>query len=229
MSHNENIVRIKVVHDALEELSSEVVFVGGATVSFYADRPAGEPRPTEDVDILVELLHYKDYAQIEERLRKKGFMNDMESNVICRYKVRGIIVDVMSTRENPLGFTNRWYEKGYRTAMKYSVDKNYTLSIFQPVYFLASKFEAFNNRGQGDGRWSSDFEDIVFVLNNRAAIWSELRKAEGEVADFLKEQFSRLLQNNYADEWISSHLDFTEQRRVRLILGEMEAFIYNEG
>lgn len=47
----ESITRIKVVYDALEELANEVVFVGGATVALYADRPSGEARPTDDVDI----------------------------------------------------------------------------------------------------------------------------------------------------------------------------------
>jgi len=60
----ESIGRIKVVYDALEELANEVVFVGGATVALYAERPSGEARPTDDVDILVELIHYKDYAAI---------------------------------------------------------------------------------------------------------------------------------------------------------------------
>ena len=32
-----------------------------------------------------------------------------------------------------------------------------------------------DNRGGGNGRWSSDFEDIVYVLNNRNSIWEELR------------------------------------------------------
>lgn len=105
----ESITRIKVVYDALEELANEVAFVGGATVALYADRPSGEARgPTDDVDILVELTHYRDYAAIEERLRSKGFTNDTESGVICRYRVRGIIVDVMPTGENTLGFTNSW-------------------------------------------------------------------------------------------------------------------------
>ncbi len=99
----ESITRIKVVYDALEELANEVVFVGGATVALYADRPSGEARPTDDVNILVELLHYRDYAVIEERLRSKGFTNDTESGVICRYRVRDIIVDVMPTGENTLG------------------------------------------------------------------------------------------------------------------------------
>jgi hypothetical protein len=83
----ESITRIKVVYDALEELADEVVFVGGATVALYADRPSGETRPTDDVDILVELIHYRDYAAIEERLRSKGFtcwkMNTSVSGSLC--------------------------------------------------------------------------------------------------------------------------------------------------
>ncbi len=35
--------------------------------------------------------------------------------------------------------------------------------------FLATKFEAFKDRG-GDYRTSHDFEDIVYVLDNRTTI-----------------------------------------------------------
>jgi hypothetical protein len=225
MSHRENVVRIKVVYDALEELGREVVFVGGATVSLYADRPAVETRPTEDVDILVEILHYRDYAAIEERLRSKGFTNDTESRVICRYRVQGITVDVMPTGENALGFTNPWYEAGFTTSMEHTLEQGYKIRIFQPVYFLASKLEAFKNRGGGDGRWSSDFEDIVFVLNNRTPIWQELRASEGSVKDFLRKELGEMLQNKFIDEWIAVHLEHSEQKRVRTILGELESFI----
>lgn len=58
MSHRENITRIKAVHQALEELAADVVFVGGATVSFYSTRPETETRPTDDVDIVVEIIQY---------------------------------------------------------------------------------------------------------------------------------------------------------------------------
>ena len=225
MSKKENITRIKVVHDALEALASEVVFVGGATVSLYTDRPSGEARPTEDIDILIELLHYRDYAALEEKLRTKGFINDTESNVICRYKVQGIIVDVMPTGENVLGFTNRWYVDGYKTSMEYNLEPGYTIRIFQPAYFLASKMEAFNNRGRRDGRWSSDFEDIVYVLNNRTTIWEELRMADGEVFHYLKQEFGKLLANEYIDEWISVHLEQSEQARIRTITGELKLLV----
>lgn len=88
MSHRENITRIKAVYLALEELATEVVFVGGATVSLYSTRPETETRPTDDVDIVVEIMHYKDYVAIEERLRSKGFVNDVASGVICRYIIQ---------------------------------------------------------------------------------------------------------------------------------------------
>lgn len=131
----ENITRIKVVYNALEELADKIVFVGGATVALYADRPAGESRPTEDVDILVELIHHRDYAAIEEKLRAKGFINDIESGVVCRYRVRGVIVGVMPTSENVLGFSNSWYEEGYNTAVTYDLGEHHKVKIFQPVYF----------------------------------------------------------------------------------------------
>ena len=221
----ESITRIKIVYDALEELANEVVFVGGATVALYADRPSGEARPTDDVDILVELMHYRDYAAIEERLRSKRFTNDTESGVICRYHVQGIIVDVMPTGENTLGFTNSWYEQGYDTAVTNALDEHYSIKIFHPVYFLATKMEAFNNRGGGDGRWSSDFEDIVYVLNNRNSIWEELQASDTAVKAYLKEQFRLLLENEYFGEWISVHLEHTEQRRLRMIIGELALFV----
>lgn len=106
MSNTENIARIRAVYNALEELAEQVVFVGGATVSLYTDRPTIESRPTGDVDIVVEIATYRDFSAIEEKLRQKGFVNDIESGIICRYVVSGVIVDVMPTAESVLGFSN---------------------------------------------------------------------------------------------------------------------------
>ena len=159
------------VYHALGELAGDFFFIGGATVSLYTDRTTSELRPTDDVDILVELTKYEEFAKIEEKLRRKGFANDIESGIICRYKVHGITVDVMPTSENILGFTNKWYEAGTRNGTSIRLDENVEIRIFTPLYFLASKFEAFKSRGNNDGRQSSDFEDIVYIMNNRSTIW----------------------------------------------------------
>jgi hypothetical protein len=189
MSDHQNITRIKVLYNALEELAGRVVFVGGAVVSLYSDRPAAEIRPTDDVDILIELADYRGYAGLEDKLRKKGFVNDVESGVICRYIVKGIVVDVMPTAKGILGFSNRWYKEGFSTSIEHVLEEGYTIRIFQPVYFLAAKLEAFKDRGAGDGRTSRDFEDIIFVLNNRNKIWNEMAEAPALVKSYLKRSF----------------------------------------
>ncbi|UOE50901.1 hypothetical protein MTO98_07395 [Mucilaginibacter sp. SMC90] len=224
MSHHDNLVRIKVVYDALEEIATQVAFVGGATVSLYADRATQEVRPTDDIDILIELASYNGYSGVEEKLRGKGFVNDWESGVICRYKVKGIVVDVMPTSDNVLGFANRWYPDGFANATIYEFD-GYAIRIFSAAYFLATKLEAFKDRGNDDGRMSTDFEDIVYLLNNRSAIWDELRQLTGPIKDYIVQTFKELLDNKYIDEWVSAHLDYAEQERQYFIIGAMEEII----
>ncbi|QPH41112.1 hypothetical protein [Pedobacter endophyticus] len=224
---NHNLIRIKVVFDALEELAQDIIFIGGATVSLYADRLTEEIRPTDDIDILIELLNYRDYGEVERKLFNKGFSNDIESGVICRYKVNGIIVDVMPTSDKILGFANRWYAKGFEMAIKTNIGDGYNIKIFDPVHFLASKIEAFKNRGNDDGRWSTDFEDIIYILNNRSTIWEEILSCDDELFDYIEGFFSDLIVNKYLDEWISVHLGYGEEERTAVIIGLLSDFILN--
>ncbi len=85
MSHQTNITRIRAVSNALGDLRDRVVFVGGATVSLYADRKATEVRPTDDVDILLEIATRAQFAEVEERLRAFGFKNDTTATFVGRY------------------------------------------------------------------------------------------------------------------------------------------------
>jgi hypothetical protein len=89
MSRQNNVRRIKTVAAALGDLLNDVVFVGGSTVSFYAEFEF-EVRATEDVDIIVEAINYAEHAGFEEKLRARGFSNDVKSHVRCRYKVDGV-------------------------------------------------------------------------------------------------------------------------------------------
>jgi predicted nucleotidyltransferase len=221
MSHRENIIRIKAVHTALQELAQDVVFIGGATVSLYSTRPETETRPTDDVDIVVEVIHHREYAAIEKKLRLKGFVNDVESGVICRYTVKGITVDVMPTNEEILGFANKWYLEAFASSIPVELGEGITVRIFSGPYFIATKLEAFADRGENEGRFSSDFEDIVHVLNHRHSIWEEIKQSTGTLKEYLKDEFAQLLGQKYIDEWISVHLEHGEQKRVGFILANM--------
>ncbi|MEO7393985.1 MAG: hypothetical protein ABIU11_03530 [Chitinophagaceae bacterium] len=149
MSHSINITRIKAVSNALLKLETPVVFAGGATVSLYADIDfREEARPTDDVDVVIELVAYKNYAAVEEKLRAIGFVNDIHSKVICRYKYQGLIVDIIPTDEKVLGFSNKWYAPGFKLAIDFEIDKQHIVKIFPVAYFIASKLEAFKSRAK---------------------------------------------------------------------------------
>ena len=162
-----NIRRLKVIADGLGELCKDVVFVGGSVAELYADDPAAtDIRPTMDVDCVIELATYSSLQDFEQMLRDRKFVNDIESGVICRWKYNGEIVDIMPDRDSILGFTNRWYRPGFQHREEVMVDDK-TIFILPPLYYVATKIEAVRGRGGDDLRFSHDFEDLVYVLNNK--------------------------------------------------------------
>lgn len=66
INHHINITRIKAVAQAFNRLNEKVVFVGGATVSLYPDKPVLETRPTDDIDVIIEILNFNDRTILEE-------------------------------------------------------------------------------------------------------------------------------------------------------------------
>lgn len=224
VSHNENILRIKAVDGLLEELRHEVVYVGGATVSLYADRVGHDFRPTNDIDILVEVASTGDYLAVQEKLRNKGFEPDSTAQFVGRFTTQGLIVDLMPTLPDVLGFSNRWYSEGFKHAMSFRIDDEHTVRIFTAPHFIATKFEAYHNRGKGDGRTSSDFEDIIYVLENRRSIWDEMRAAPKELKSYLTEQFAALARNPYLEEWIDGHTGFNSPPATYYLVDQWQQF-----
>ncbi|HAL83844.1 MAG TPA: hypothetical protein DCO83_17700 [Mucilaginibacter sp.] len=205
---HENLIRLKVVHQLLAGLNHDYVFVGGATVSLYATNPAlsEEVRPTDDVDVVVELATYTGYAALDEKLRSLGFQNDVASGVICRYKVQGIIVDVMPTHPEAIGFSNKWYPEGFENAIEYSLDAATTIKIFTLPYFIASKWEAFKGRGNNDYRTSQDFEDLVYVWENADDLEEQLQTAPEHLRAYLYNEMVKIIDSDDFEEGLYAHL-----------------------
>lgn len=239
MSKQANINRIRAVYNALGAFRDSVVFVGGATVALYSDREAEDARPTDDVDIVVEIWSRAEYAKLEEQLRSIGFQPDTSSPSICRFRVQGIVVDIMRTQEeepediqvdimatqNVLGFYNIWYPDGFAHSIKYEIDEWHTVRIFSAPYFIASKIEAFKSRGGNDGRMSHDFEDMVYLMENRATLWNEIANAENAVRLYLTEWFGHLLKQPYTEEWISANVSDGSTRLTERIIMQMRELV----
>lgn len=223
-----NVVRIKVLAEAFSRLKNKVVFVGGAVVELYCDDPArAEVRPTDDVDVVVELINLGSYATLEEDLRAIGFQNDMFSSVICRYKYHDIVIDIMPTDANILGFTNVWYNDGLSHSIPYVLNDGLAIQIFTLHYFIASKFEALKSDRHGkDYRYNSDFEDIIYIFDNRINIKSELVECTNDVKVYLQKMIIALLQRPYIEEEIIANLEYSSSnQRKNRILAIWESFI----
>jgi len=59
--------------------------------------------------------------------------------VICRYKIHGIIVDIIPTNDSSVGFNNKWYPHGFNQAVGH-VERGFppaTLAILEELKKIA--------------------------------------------------------------------------------------------
>ncbi len=156
---SDNIEMLQIVADGLGDLRNKIVFVGGAVAELYADDPASSDiGPTQDVDCTIELSSYKELTEFEEALRTNGFANDNSQGApICRWIYQDIKVDVMPADEKVLSFNNQWYHGGVGSKISKTLPNGTGIFVFPAEYYLASKFEAHNDRGGNDLRQSHDF------------------------------------------------------------------------
>ena len=188
---------------ALGPLVDEVVFVGGATIALWITDPAAPPpRPTVDVDVIVEAASRLEYHAFEERLRSSGFREDQEDGVICRWShaETGLRLDAMPAKGGILGFENRWQRKALPHAGDRTLPNGAVIRAVPPPYLLATKLEAFAGRGHGDFLASEDFADVIALIDGRAEIVAEVRDAPREVRVYLADELGRLsVDRRFAD------------------------------
>ena len=100
------------------------------------------------------------------------------------------------------------------------IDEEVEIMIFDLEYFLASKFEALNSyRHGGDFRLNSDFEDIIYVFDNRLNIIEELQAKKSPAIDYLRKEVRSLLERPNIDEEITSNLESSNSvyRKNRIV------------
>jgi hypothetical protein len=130
---DENTAALITVAEGLEELLPQVAFVGGASVVLYLDEAARTAvRATKDVDIVIELAGLGQYADLEKKLRRKGFVNAIHpDDPICRWNFESKIVDVMPSDGSILGFSNQWYPDAMKVLEQVALSKNLTINVFE--------------------------------------------------------------------------------------------------
>lgn len=211
--------------DALGVLVDEVVFAGGATLALWlSDAAAAPPRPTLDVDVIVEISTRTALAEFDGRLRDAGFKEDMESGVICRWRYLrdniDLVLDVMPTDAGLLGFANRWQAAAHDHAQVAEIANDRSIRAAGPPYLLAMKIDAFESRGQGDYLASRDLEDIVALVDGRPEIVGEIQSADLELRSYLANKAAGFLGDRSFLDSVAMHLraDAASQARAQLVV-----------
>lgn len=192
-----NLEQLRLAAQELQPLLGRLVFLGGCTTGLYiTDVASADVRPTKDVDVIVEVGSRTEYHAIESELRDLGFSQPMtEDCPICRWHKDSLVVDVMPTEPEILGFSNRWYPDAIRTAESVNLGKAFEIQVVAGTMFVATKIEAFEGRGKGDFYQSPDMEDLLAVIDGRETLAAEIRDAKPNVREFVAERISAYLQN----------------------------------
>lgn len=221
-------INLKVVEKvaiSLEELNKDVIYVGGAVVSLYVtDEGAEQPRPTKDIDISVQISTYAQMDELREKLALKKIYPAPSEKIMYRYSYEDILIDFIPFEETPLGPTNSWLKPGFEKAYPVNIGE-LEIKILPVSLFLATKWEAFKSRGN-DPRTSHDFEDIIYIIDNNLEVVEDIRNANKDVQDFLKEMSNEILNHNSRNEIIECHINpFTAGERREIVIRKLNEIL----
>ncbi len=163
--------------------------------------------PTDDVDCVVEVVSRVEYHKIEERLRVLGFRHPIDDKTpICRWQYKGVLVDVMPIEGKILGFSNRWYAEGFERSVVTKLPDGQNIRIFALPYLVASKLEAFKDRGKADFMGSADLEDIVVLLDGVPDFQGQILRAPAALRAYLLENFEGFFREEMFIDALEGHI-----------------------
>jgi hypothetical protein len=218
--NNSSITMLEVIAKETRLLQDlDIIFVGGATTCLYIDdETLGQIRNTNDVDCTVGLTSFIHYSRMEDMLRLRGFKNVIAENApICRWSFKGILVDIMPDEEHIIGFTNSWYKEGRKQKISIALPSRASIFIFPVEYFLASKIEAFNKRGNNDFYGSKDIEDIITVFDGTLQLQNIFLKKNNAV-EFVIHALKDFCKDQNFIQSLTGHIEFGDTRRAERIL-----------
>lgn len=221
-----NLALLETAVTLLAPVLNDLVFTGGCTTAlFITDTGFEGIRPTDDVDAIVEVASYAEYATLSDRLHALGLReDDREGAPLCRWVHKELVVDIMPTDERVLGFSSRWFRAAALASESWTL-AGHRVRVVAPVYFLATKIEAFRRRGHDDYPASHDLEDVIAVVDGRATIADEVMAAPSDVRGYVTAELGQMLRTRAFIDALPGFLlpDAANQARLPRLLGRLRA------
>ena len=225
-AHNPNVAIMEAAVAGLGPVSDQMVFLGGCATGLLITDPAAPPiRATRDVDVIIEVANRAEYYRISDSLQDRGFIEDQaEEAPICRWTGHGVLLDVMPTNPEILGFGSEWYERAFAAAQVHDLPSGHTIQLISAPYFLITKLSAFESRGDGDYALSHDIEDLIAVIDGRPDVMQEVQQLEADARAHLTRKISALLANRTFVDSLPGHLpgDPGNQARLPILVTRLE-------
>lgn len=212
------------VASALGDMVSDVVFIGGCVTGLLVEDSftLEHVRFTDDVDLIVNIITHADWNKLQSKLRNRGFKENIEDTVICRMRLGRLKVDIMPIEKEILGFTNKWYEGALKNPLIHKLSDNITINVISPIYYVATKIEAFEGRGNKDLLMSHDIEDVVTIFDGRAQIVDEINTSEDNVRKYIKAKLKDLMRKD-SFEYLIQSVSRSDTQREKVIFDRIEA------
>ncbi len=227
MTKSPNLEALAKVIPHLNRVGIPYAFLGGAIVELLiTESPVMSIRPTKDVDAIIVATTNAKFAAVEAQLRAEGFKHDhSEEAPICRWIIDGVKVDLMPSEEVIFGMKSRWFKEAVETAIDIPMEGTLVAKVIAAPYFLATKIEAFRDRGKGDFIMSTDLEDIVVVVNGRPELANEIAQVTPALRDYLIAAIKEFLRNTNFVEALSGHMppDQSNQQRLKILTLRLQA------
>lgn len=143
---------------------------------------------------------------------------------ICRWRYQRLEVDLMPTDPGVLGFANRWYPFAVAGAERVQLPSGMTIRLIGAAAFMATKFEAFADRGRDDLLGSHDAEDIINLVDGRPELVADVASATPELRRHLAERCGALLARRDFAGTLAGMIapDETLAERVQTVLQRLE-------
>ena len=208
------------INESRADLPFDFAFLGGSILSLLiTDDTVDTIRVTKDVDIIVDVKTRRDFHAVERLLEKLGFKHDTrEGAPVCRWIYDDTTIDILPIREDVLGWKSKWFGEALQTAQVRPCGGGLAKIISSP-YFVALKLEAFEERGEGNFLYSTDFEDVICLFNGRETIADEIG-CDAPLAKLLGSKFKVYLDSpeleDAIDGFVQTEINPSE-RKVAII------------
>jgi predicted nucleotidyltransferase len=220
--------RLKRVARALGPLAQRVVLIGGSIAPLlHTESLVRRPRPTDDVDGVIDAESYVAQGALQDELRAVGITEAMGVGKLAhRWRTPdGDLVDLVPTGAQ-LGSTGQeWDVLALREFDVLEIVPGVLLRHVRAPVLLAMKLAAFRDRGRDDPLYSSDLEDIFALVLCRPTIVDEIRASDPTVVAFVSSQVALLLTEFEIEDLAAAHLNnaYAPAEAMKIVIGRLRA------